>query len=52
MAKLTYRMHGDKIIFKIDIEKEDKYKDWCVVVSSKTNYGSGFGKSITHVISE
>ena len=52
MVKLTHRMHGDKIIFKVEIEKEDRDKDWCVIVSSKSNYGSGPESSRTHVISE
>jgi hypothetical protein len=42
MAKLTTTLKGDKVIFNIVIESSDQYKNWCVVVSSKSNYGRGF----------
>lgn len=42
MVKLTSTMNGDKVIFHIDIDPSDKEKDWCVVISSKSNYAGGF----------
>ena len=42
MAKLTYKMIGDRIIFKIEIEPIDKVRDWCVIVASKINCSKGF----------
>jgi hypothetical protein len=42
MPRLTSTMEGDAVIFHIDIESQDKEKNWCIIVSSKSNYASGF----------
>lgn len=42
MPKLSSTMEGDKVIFHIDIEPQDKEKNWCIIVSSKSNYTGGF----------
>ena len=41
MPRLTSRMDGDKVVFHIEIESQDN-KNWCVLVSSKSNYAGGF----------
>ncbi len=42
MVEITSTMNGDKVIFKINIDPSIKEKDWCVVVSSKSNFTGGF----------
>lgn len=42
MPKLSSTMEGDKVVFHIEIEPQDKYRYWCAVVSSKSNYTGGF----------
>lgn len=42
MPKLLSKMEGDKVVFHIEIEPQDKEKNWCVIVSSKSNYSGGF----------
>lgn len=42
MPKLTSTMEGDKVVFHIEIESQDKEKNWCIVVSSRSNYAIGF----------
>lgn len=45
MAELTSINKDDKITFHINIGPKDKYKDWCIIVSSKSNYAGGFDVS-------
>lgn len=52
MAKLTHKMIGDKVVFKIEIEPTDKARDWCVSVSSRVNCGRGFDVPLVAKISE
>lgn len=52
MAKLTHKMIGDKVIFKIEIEPTDKARDWCVSVASRVNCGRGFDVPMVAKISE
>ncbi len=42
MPKLVSKMEGDNVIFQIEIESQDKDKNWCIIVSSRTNYAIGF----------
>ncbi len=42
MPKLSSTMEGDKVVFHIEIESQDKEKNWCIIVSSKSNYSGGF----------
>ena len=42
MPKLLSTMEGDKVVFHIEIEPQDKEKNWCIIVSSKSNYSGGF----------
>ncbi len=42
MPTISSTMKGDKVVIKIDIEPQDKYRHWCVVVCSKSNYTGGF----------
>jgi len=42
MPTLTSKMEGDKVVFRIEIEPVYKSKNWCIIVSSRTNYASGF----------
>lgn len=41
MKKLTSRLDGDAVIFKIEIPPQDK-QDWCITVASQSNYAGGF----------
>lgn len=51
MAKLTSRLEGNKVIFRIEIEPKEK-QDWCVTVSSKTNLAAGFDIPVVSKILE
>ncbi len=42
MPKLLSTMEGDKVVFHIEIEPQDKEKNWCIIVSSRSNYTGGF----------
>lgn len=42
MPKLSSTMEGDKVVFHVEIEPQDKEKNWCIIVSSKSNYSGGF----------
>lgn len=42
MARLTHKMIGDKVVFKVEIEHTDIAKDWCMTIASKQNYGAGY----------
>ncbi len=42
MPKISSSMKGDKVVISVDIDSQDKYKHWCVVVCSKSNYTGGF----------
>jgi hypothetical protein len=42
MPKLISTMEGDRVVFHIEIEHQIKEQNWCVIVSSKSNYGGGY----------
>ena len=42
MPKLESKMEGNRIIFHIEIESNEKNRNWCVVVCSRSNYAGGF----------
>jgi len=52
MPKLSSTMKGDKVVFHIEIEPQDKYRHWCIVVCSKSNYAGGFTVPIVASIFE
>lgn len=52
MTKLTHKMLGDKVIFKIEIEPTNKVRDWCIAVASKVNCGRCFDVPIIAKITE
>jgi hypothetical protein len=42
MPKISSNMIGDKVTINVEIEPQDKYRYWCVIVCSKSNYDGGF----------
>jgi hypothetical protein len=42
MPRLISTMEGDKVVFHIEMEPQNNYKNWCIIVSSRSNYHGGF----------
>lgn len=42
MPTISSTMKGDKVVISVNIEQHDKYRYWCVVICSKSNYNNEF----------
>jgi hypothetical protein len=42
MTKISSIMVGDKVTINVEIEPQDKYRYWCIVVCSMSSYDGGF----------